>query len=358
MSDSAVGDREWSSHHLGSSTRSCFWTARGVSLLWWAGLRDGVCFHRCVVYFVYNQQILVKTGQCLILNGFIFLGSILLWEHALSPGTRWMLAFSLHGGESTRYVDVAHRVLCALFGVFWLVPVYILSFPLSCVWYQEIATLAMKVRRQRAEVGAGKAGKPLRADKEQDFMVQIAQEVYRVVLFAVFMLQTYVAGIIPIPLVGMVVNFVLLSWLNAFYSFDYQWSLRGRRLEERIQFFERNWAYFLGFGSVCTLGTVFCSFFSGAAILAAVYPLFILIACDADPHQAFTKVLEAEQKAGRELPKIHLPIFQTATAMTSWVVERGPHLLALPPWLWQHRLQLGVASAAGISLLATSYALR
>lgn len=60
----------------------------------------------------------------------------------------------------------------------------------------------MKVRRQRAEVGAGKAGKPLRADKEQDFMVQIAQEVYRVVLFAVFMLQTYVAGIIPIPLVG------------------------------------------------------------------------------------------------------------------------------------------------------------
>jgi len=44
----------------------------------------------------------------------------------------------------------------------------------------------------------------------------------------------------------MVVNFVLLSWLNAFYSFDYQWSLRGRRLEERIQFFERNWAYFLG----------------------------------------------------------------------------------------------------------------
>jgi len=45
-----------------------------------------------------------------------------------------MLAFSLHGGESTRYVDVAHRVLCALFGVFWLVPVYILSFPLSCVW--------------------------------------------------------------------------------------------------------------------------------------------------------------------------------------------------------------------------------
>jgi hypothetical protein len=56
----------------------------------------------------------------------------------------------------------------------------------------------MKVRRERAEVGGAQAGNPLRAGEEQDFMVQIAQEVYRVVLFAVFMLQTYVAGLIPI----------------------------------------------------------------------------------------------------------------------------------------------------------------
>jgi etoposide-induced 2.4 mRNA len=185
-----------------------------------------------------------------------------------------MLTLSLNGGESARYVDLAHLLLCALFGSFWLV------------------------------------------------------------------------------------NFILLSWLNAFYSFDYQWSLRGRRLEERIQFFELNWAYFAGFGSVCTLVTVFCSFFSGAAILAAVYPLFILIACDAEPHQAYTKVFEAERQAGRQLERVPLPIFQTATKMTSWVVDRGPHLLALPHWLWQHRLHLGVAVAGVISLVAASYAVR
>jgi len=28
----------------------------------WAGFRDGVCFHRCVVYFVYDQRILVSRS--------------------------------------------------------------------------------------------------------------------------------------------------------------------------------------------------------------------------------------------------------------------------------------------------------
>ena len=60
--------------------------------------------------------------------------SILLWKHMLSPGTRWLLKFSLDGGDNARYVDTAHRMLCALFSFCWLLPVYILSFPLSCVW--------------------------------------------------------------------------------------------------------------------------------------------------------------------------------------------------------------------------------
>ena len=62
--------------------------------------------------------------------------------------------------------------------------------------YQEIATLAMKVRREKADVGQAQAGKPSKS-QEQDLTMQVAQEVYRVVLFAVFMLQTYVAGLFP-----------------------------------------------------------------------------------------------------------------------------------------------------------------
>ena len=69
-------------------------------------------------------------------------------------------------------------------------------------------------------------------------------------------------------------------------------------------------------------------------------------------------VLEAERRAGRELRRVHLPIFQTAVGFTTWVVDRGPQLLAYPPWLWHHRLSLGVAAAAIISLVAACFAIQ
>ena len=85
-----------------------------------AGVTDALCVWRCVEFFVHDPQILVgarvktlpscvqtmslpmqlvrllllqkKTGQCFGLNGAIFLGSILLWDHGLAPGMAWMLA--------------------------------------------------------------------------------------------------------------------------------------------------------------------------------------------------------------------------------------------------------------------------
>ena len=42
-----------------------------------------------------------------------------------------------------------------------------------------------------------------------------------------------------------------------------------------------------GFGSVCTLATVAWPFFTSAAVVALLYPLFILIAGDADPKPAY-----------------------------------------------------------------------
>ena len=45
---------------------------------------------------------------------------------------------------------------------------------------------------------------------------------------------------------GFAANFILLSWLNALYSFDYQWSLTKDSLQKRIYFFEHHWAFFAG----------------------------------------------------------------------------------------------------------------
>lgn len=45
---------------------------------------------------------------------------------------------------------------------------------------------------------------------------------------------------------GRLANVVFLSWLYAFYCFDYGWSLQGVPLPERLAFFERRWAFFAG----------------------------------------------------------------------------------------------------------------
>lgn len=54
---------------------------------------------------------------------------------------------------------------------------------------------------------------------------------------------------------GVVLNVLFLSWLYAYYCFDYKWALEGIRLTHRLQFFECNWAYFAGVGAVQTHNT-------------------------------------------------------------------------------------------------------
>jgi etoposide-induced 2.4 mRNA len=47
---------------------------------------------------------------------------------------------------------------------------------------------------------------------------------------------------------GPLLNVLLLSWLYAFYCYDYGWSLQGRPLAARLAAFESQWAFFAGVG--------------------------------------------------------------------------------------------------------------
>jgi len=52
--------------------------------------------------------------------------------------------------------------------------------------------------------------------------------------------------LLPHPCPGTALSVLLLSWLYAYYCFDYQWALQGTPLAERLDFFERRWAFFAG----------------------------------------------------------------------------------------------------------------
>ncbi|CAK0785578.1 hypothetical protein CVIRNUC_008788 [Coccomyxa viridis] len=325
--------------------RLALYNTRAAVILWFAGVRDALCVWRCIEFFVHDPRILRKTGECFGLNGLIFLGSILLWDYGLSPGMQWLL----RAVGSTAGAEYILACLQAVYILLWLLPVYCISFALSCVWYQELAELAMRWLQSHAAAAGDAAGERAGAKEAaggSPLMVQMAHEVYRVVLFGVFYLQVSLLGYLPY--IGKGLYLILVSWLYALYSFDYRWGLSRKHLQQRVAFFQQHWAFFLGFGCVCTIATCSWPFFKQAAIMNMAYPLFILVACKSDPLKAYKEVAQHEKAAGRSLTHPPLPIFSAATWMTSFILQNFYCTLQVPGMLAQHRWKVAAVAAAAV----------
>lgn len=61
-------------------------------------------------------------------------------------------------------------------------------------------------------------------------------------------------------------------------------------------------------------------------------------------------VMERQRRLGREPAMVRLPIFRSATFITSWLINKGPAALSLPKKLKQYRLQIAVLLLATLSL--------
>lgn len=75
------------------------------------------------------------------------------------------------------------------------------------------------------------------------------------------------------PVVGRTLYTVMLSWLYAYYCFDYKWSLGRWSLDQRLHHFETHWAYFAGFGFPCTLAASLLPGLVGEGVMSALFPL-------------------------------------------------------------------------------------
>lgn len=311
---------------------------RVTALLWWAGLKDALSLHRCFVFFVHDHRILKKVAQCFVLNGVIFLGSILFLQHVLKPATHWLLYVSMQNWAPALLLDATNSFMMALYTWLWLFPAYTISLLVNCLWYQEIAQHAFDVLQKRAATDGRRRQKLRHAP--QAFNVFIAQEVYRVLLFSVFLAQIVVFR--HVPYVGRFAQFLLTSWVYAFYWFDYKWSLTNVPLENRVQFFQSHWAYFAGFGSLCIAPQLLFSFLLSEALMGMAFPLFVLMACESDPHEQYQKVAKSEAALGRQLALGSVPVFYMAQQVTTGLIQQFDTVLAgirhMSVWLkWLYR---------------------
>jgi hypothetical protein len=106
-------------------------------------------------------------------------------RYAVLPSARWLLR---HAGaaqdtpseQTERLVRVVEPLLVGVYQVLWLYPAYVVSFVVNCMWYQDIAAAAYAVghpalpKPQPRRSGVGKV---------------LGEELFRVTLFAVFLVQ-------------------------------------------------------------------------------------------------------------------------------------------------------------------------
>lgn len=237
----------------------------------------------------------------------------------------------LFGGIS-KFYSFLRLGLIQLFYVFWFYPLYIMSFFLSNIWYNDIAKYGfVELERIRPIVTEPSGQKEVLTSQNTahmdkpaglgGLMIGIGEQVYSVLLLSFFFLEVYATSFLPY--IGKVLNFLLLSWMYAYYCFEYKWNLSEVGLDKRLDFFESNWAFFAGFGSPCVLAILIFSPLVSYGVMAILFPLFVLTATGSEAEQ----VISSQRRKWRDAGLGKLPIFYAADIFSMRVLS----LFALEP---------------------------
>ncbi|XP_028172318.1 etoposide-induced protein 2.4 homolog [Ostrinia furnacalis] len=220
-----------------------------------------------------ESKVLTRVLQSCILNGFIFLLSILVFEYALLPAVKYLVTV-VFGHDP----GVAHNVwgwmqpfLLMTFRMIWVLPLFLLSKLVNSLWFQDIADSAYRHRRGRPQ-----------------FMSSvskiIADSLFSLLVQALFLVQSMLVSMLPITYVGELLCLVHMCLLYSLYSFEYKWFNMGWELHKRLTFIETNWPYFLGFGlPLAVLTQIPQSYIISGCVFSIFFPVFILSGNEATP---------------------------------------------------------------------------
>jgi len=287
---------------MSNATRNVCWKDLVVAgtKLCWAGFWAACTLERAFQYISSSKEVRVRTFKCFLLNGLLFIGSMGCMRFVVVPVASWMLHLTpphnLEAEEELRERLMA--ILDLLYKVLWLYPAYILSFIVNDKWYHDIAKFAVTLHQQErltSSVSSNQSGP--------------AESLYSVVLVTVFFVQAVFTSFLP--LIGKPLYYLNLSLLYGYYCFDYKWVLAGWSLEQRINFFEINWSYFMGFGGPFTLLSMCFPKLIGAGLMAVMFPLCVLVALRTDVNQVVSSTL----------PLGRLPVFRFAASQATTLIQ-------------------------------------
>nr|CAG4641706.1 EOG090X06IP [Eurycercus lamellatus] len=222
-----------------------------------------------------EPAILKRTLQCSFLNGGLFCLSIFAFNGVVLPLIEALLTYSFSIGgqlDAAKWVwSWTSPVLSATFSALWILPLFLLSKFMNCLWFQDIADAAYKHTRGRPQLLSS-------------FSMIIADMVFSMATQALFLVQAMMIGLLPIAIVNRLLSMLHMSLLYSLYSFEYRWFNEGWDLPKRLTYIENHWPYFFGFGlPLAILTSLPSSTIVSGCVFSVLFPCFIISGNEAQP---------------------------------------------------------------------------
>ena len=235
------------------------------------GIRDSLSFHRAIVVLVRCPKVRSKLIQCLLLNGIIFLGSILVFHWILAPILSRVIGIILpsHGGAD-ELQELIGTWLAWVYYSLWIAPLYIVTFILNTIWYRDIAIDSVEFFAKHV------ATTPLQAAPDAataSLPFQIADIILRSLFNLVYLV--YLTVLAPYR----ILYAISLAFLISFNAFEFKY--RQLSFSQKINLIESHWVYFLSFSLwVAILVTEFPTMVENG-LLGVLFPFLLINASSA-----------------------------------------------------------------------------
>lgn len=276
------------------------------SKVFFTGVADSLSIHRILPLVVNDSAISLVTAKILVTNCFLLIGSIFLFQRGIVP-----IINIVHNDIGNSAVkSITDTFIWFLYEVLWLLPICILCYVCSTVWYQELANHSYKYVK----------GLP----KDSSILKSAGHVIYGTLIWFFTFLQVQLLTIV-VPLIFSSIQpyldlfcsriesnyplffafsspfrrllftsvwsvsyllqfcgFAMMCMLYGWYAFDPQWIAVGTDPDTRCGLMERHWAYFIGFGFPYVVLIKSTSFFVGFGAFLAIFPLCIMLGSVSD----------------------------------------------------------------------------
>ncbi|RLU26146.1 hypothetical protein DMN91_002312, partial [Ooceraea biroi] len=158
-----------------------------------------------------ESMVLMRTMQCCMLNGGVFLVSIIIFDYGLLPLVKYLLTiiFGHSPGMDLAVWSWIQPFLSLTFSTIWVLPLFLLSRIVNSLWFQDIADSAYRYRQ----------GRPLLLSSVSKL---IADTLFSILVQALFLGQGMLVSNVPLPPLGDILALVHMCLLYALYAFEYK----------------------------------------------------------------------------------------------------------------------------------------